>query len=429
MDTLRVMELLQRNADDPDNAVVKPNSITYSLAIDAFGIAAYQKATARTKQHQHKRNTKPFEFNRKDDGHLMNDNDEDDDPYKEIAKGESILKYMHDLHDAGNYDVVPDVVAYNTIITSYARISSETYNDAPMRAEGVLREMIEMAEKKGLDQICPDTRTYNAVIRCWANSKESNAGVRSDWWLRRMLNGTELGGPEADVNTFNSVMLAYHNINQPQKAENLLNELIEIEREGDIDIKPNSESFSIVIRSWLAHVRNTGDCEGCHNAYNWLSILLEREEKDFDVTVSPELYYQIIKTAEISSRHTQDKALLNLALKTFARFQSSRHHLDAMSYKRLLQIGIQILSGPVNFKRRMDFIRTVISSCCDDGLLSKHLISVLKNQYKESNMGRDEIRVLSQEFFHWPLPSNYSRNIKEENLLPTKEDFLSFEEQ
>ena len=422
------MELLQRNADNPVNAVVKPNSITYALAIDSFGIAAYQKATSRTKRHKHKRNTKLLELHMKNDGHVMNDNDEDDDPYKEIAKGKSILKSMHDLHDAGNYDVVPDVVAYNTIITSYARISSETYNDAPMRAEGILREMIEMAEKKGLDQICPDTRTYNAVIRCWANSKESNAGVRSEWWLRRMSNGIELGGPAPDVNTYNSVMLAYHNTNQPQKAENLLNELIEMESESDLDIKPNSESFSIVIRSWLAHVRNTGHSGGCHNAYYWLSTLLEREEKDFNVTVSPELYYQIIKTAEISSRDTQDKALLNLALKTFSKLKSSRHNLDAMSYKRLLQIGIQTLSGPLNFKRRLKFIRTVISSCCDDGLLSKHLISVLRNQYMESNMGRDEIRVISQEFFHWPLPSNYSRNIKEENLLPAKLDFLLFEE-
>lgn len=29
MDNLRVMELLQRNANDPDNAMVKPNTMTY----------------------------------------------------------------------------------------------------------------------------------------------------------------------------------------------------------------------------------------------------------------------------------------------------------------------------------------------------------------------------------------------------------------
>jgi len=44
MDTLRVMESLQRESENPDNALVKPNTMTYCMAIDGFGISAYQKA-------------------------------------------------------------------------------------------------------------------------------------------------------------------------------------------------------------------------------------------------------------------------------------------------------------------------------------------------------------------------------------------------
>ncbi len=421
MDTLRLMELLQRNAHDPDNAIVKPNSMTYCLAIDSFGIAAYQKATATQKGRKRQKDTNLLQLHLTENVHLDNEND---DPYQLIAKGESILKYMHDLCDAGNLDVVPNVIAYNTILSSYARISSETYHDAPMHAEVMLRKMIEMVEKEGRIEVKPDTRSYNAVIRCWANSKENNSGVRSEWWLRRMLSETGLDYAHPNVDTYNYVMLAYHNVYQPQEAENLLKELIEMENNKDGGyIRPNSESYSIVIRSWLTYVRNTGDCDGCSHAYMWLAALLEREENHLDVTSSPELFYQIIRTIEISSREIRDKALLNLALKTFSKLQSSRHPLDAMSYRSLLKIGIQTLSGPLHFKRRMEFIRSVISSCCEDGLLTKHLIAVLKNQSNASNMGKDEIRVICQEFFDLPLPSSYSRNIKEQNLLPSKKDF------
>ncbi len=172
----------------------------------------------------------------------------------------------------------------------------------------------------------------------------------------------------------------------------------------------------------MVHARETGEIDGCHRAYEWLCTLLEREERDL-VTSSPELFYQIMKVVEISSREFQDKALLNLALKTFSKLQSSRHHLDLMSYKRILQTGIQTLNGPLNFRHRMEFIRTVTASCCDDGLLSKHYITVLKNQYTDSNVSKNEIRIIGQEFFNWPLPANYSRNIKEQNLIPSEKDF------
>ncbi len=223
MDTLRVMELLQRNAEDPNNAVVKPNTMTYCMAIDSFGKAAYQKATSMTRQKLNRNGSLIQPYSNGDD-HL------DNDPYKEIAKGESILKYMHDLHNAGNDDVVPNVVAYNTLLTGYARISSETLNDAPMRAEGVLRKMIELSERKIQENFYPDTRSYNAVIQCWANSKQQNAGARSEWWLRRLSSEGGLENIQPDVHTYNYVILAYHNIGQPSKADMLLKELIENEQ-------------------------------------------------------------------------------------------------------------------------------------------------------------------------------------------------------
>lgn len=405
MDTLRLMELLQRNADDPEHAVVKPNTMTYCMALDAFGISAYQKASS-TKQKKRKEDSNILNMT-KDDSFL---NDEEDDPYKDIQRAESILKYMHDLNDFGNFDVVPNTIAYNTIISAYGRISSEKYPDAPMHAESVLRRMIEKSSKEGEKNLIPDTRTFNALIKCWANAKQSNSGSRAEWWLRRMWSD---GDTNPDVNTYNGVILAFLNISQALEAERLLEELIEIESTGEI--KPNSETFSLVIRSLLTYAQNTlghEAIEGCHRAHKWLSVLLDREESSEDFTSSPELFSQIIKSIEIVSRGTQDKALLHIALKTFSKLKNSRHHADSMSYTCLLRIGLNTLSEPSNSKGRNKFIHTVISSCCDDGFVSNKFIAALSEKTSKVNWEGIELKAIGQHYFSdWPLPNNWYRNV------------------
>lgn len=426
MDTLRLMELLQRNSDDPDNAVVKPNTMTYCMAIDAFGISAYQKSTSRKPilRRKDKVLTPPVSD---EDSYL---NDDEKDPYKDIERAESILKYMHDLNDHGNYDVVPNVVAYNTIIAAYGRISSEKYPDATMLAESVLRRMLEVSKKEGNNELSPDTRSYNGVIRCWANSKQNNSGARAEWWLRRMWDNYEEDNTMPDVNTYNSVILAFHNIGQASQSEKLLEELLEMEERNKL--KPNSETFSLVIRSWLQYVQSHQDSDvvhGCLRAYNWLSVLLKKEELGQDISSSPELFSHLIKTIKIVSKTTQDKSLLNLALKTFTKLKNSRHQLDVNSYQSLLQIGLYTLTGQSNIEGQKKFINTIILSCADDGFISKKFISILSEISKKENKEGIQIKPICENYFsNWPLPNYWYRNVPQHSI-PSKEDCLQFIDQ
>jgi hypothetical protein len=396
------------------------------MAIDAFGISAYQKATS-NKTNKRNRKSNNISSISKNNEYL---NDDNNDPYKDIERAESILKYMHDLNEHGNFDVIPNNVAYNTIISAYARISSVNYPDAPMHAESVLRRMIEMSDKNGKEDVAPDTRSYNALIRCWANAKQRNSGVRAEWWLRRMQDNCEVDNTTPDINTYNSVILAFQNVCQPAEAENLLEELIQMKDESEL--KPNSETFSLVIRTWLKYAKDGAENDavhGCRRAFKWLSILLEKEDEGQDITSSPELFSQIISTVEISTRRTRkEKSFLNIALQTFSKLQSSRHHIDVTAYKCLLQTGIRTLSGNSNRKGREKFVRTVISSCCDDGLISRDVIYVLSDKFHLSQSEQNEIKTISKEFFgDWPLPINWSRNVKQQHLKPSKRDCARFQ--
>mmetsp|Transcript_16707 Transcript_16707/g.20408 ORF Transcript_16707/g.20408 Transcript_16707/m.20408 type:complete len:353 (+) Transcript_16707:677-1735(+) len=339
---------------------------------------------------------------------------------------------MHDLNDIGNVDVVPNNVAYNTIISAYSRISSEKYPDAPIQAESVLRKMIELSDKGGENHIAPDTRSYNAIIRCWANAKQKRSGIRSEWWLRRMWEDGDGGTNDVnvvpDVNTYNSVILAFLNVDRPIEAENLLKELIEMD--GSNDLRPNSESFALVIRGWLKYVKSGKEndvVQGCKHAFKWLSTLLEKEDKNEGFTSSPETFSQMIQTVEIATRKSRDKALLGIALETFSNLQSSRHHVDMISYKCLLEIGNRTLTGPSNRKGRKKFIHTVINSCCEDGLLSKDFMSVLSSESFRHNLETGEIRAIGEKFFSdWPLPNNWHRNVKPQHFVPSKKDCAMF---
>ncbi len=421
------MESLQRQSENPDNALVKPNTMTYCMAIDGFGISAYQKAFSIIKnKNSSRKNTSTIPPERVQ---LPNKNDEfinETDPFKEIERAESILKYMHDLNDFGNLDVVPNNVAYNTIISAYSRISSEKYPDAPIQAESVLRKMIELSDKDGENVIAPDTRSYNAIIRCWANAKQKRSGIRAEWWLRRMWEDCETSDVIPDVNTYNSVILAFMNIGRPIEAENLLEELIQMDGNNN-DLGPNSESFALVIRGWMKYVKSEKEndaVQGSRNAFKWLSILLEKEDKNEDFTSSPEVFSQMMRTVEIASRKSGDKALLAVALETFSKLQASRHHVDMISYKCLLEVGHRTLKGPSNRKGRKKFLHTVISSCCEDGLLSKAFMSVLSSESFQHNLEIGEMRAIGDKFFSdWPLPNNFYRNVKPQHCVPSRGDW------
>jgi hypothetical protein len=162
MSLVRGMESKQRqhqieqsnNPYSVPESQIQPNTRTYCMTMDMWGVVAGWKAQKGFKNRQR---TKHFQNN----NNVL-------DGTNQIDKVEGILKYMHDLEKAGRENAAPNTVAYNLWIGAWARTAHPYNPEAPMRAERVLRRMMVLRDNQKLfanNIIAPDETSYNHV-RC-----------------------------------------------------------------------------------------------------------------------------------------------------------------------------------------------------------------------------------------------------------------------
>jgi len=162
----------------------------------------------------------------------------------------------------------PNVRTFTTVIKAWAKRASEDisttpsvpgedgYNDAPERAEAILKRMKELGKNNVLPDIAPNRVSYTAVIDCWAKAKRDNSGERAEAILREMvfLSSALPGNNEISPNTksYNTVINAYANIGDSVRAEIILKKLLdENNNNGDVSlVKPNICSFNTVLKAY-----------------------------------------------------------------------------------------------------------------------------------------------------------------------------------
>jgi len=424
---LRLMEGYQR--ENPaafllDREAPRPNTKSYTMAMDALITEAKLKARRNCNYQRQMRRKydswKPIENN------SLNGVDE-------LNEAAAILKYMHDLRDAGVQGVMPNRVPYNILITGWAALasfgkhrqhhSSHHTNDndnqsEEFRAEGILRTMMSHRDS-GFFDAAPDVISYERVILAWANSGHPNAGKRALWWLKQLWrdyevhedstkNSSHESSLQPTVSTYNVVMKALSCTNGALAAENVLLDLGEKYRDSTNypGLCPNSESFAIVIRAWLEsakEARNVDDrISSIRRAYEWLSSLRGIENEN-NLSTAPQLFTGLLSVSTTCAK--QRPHVLELAEKIFDDFRKSRHRLDCISYATLLQVGLRAHSGSGEAKEK--FVEKLLEDCCDDGLISNVFVRTLVDD--------SECKSIVDRELQWPLPSSWSRNLKNSN--------------
>lgn len=412
MDLLKQMTVYQRQ--DPHNSPVLPNTHSYTMVMDAFANAAGLKANYCEKHGSSEEKLDPSK-----------------NGTEEIEMVQDLLKYMHKLHETGGLDyVVPNTVTYNVLISGWARLSGPMHPKAPLRAEQVLRKMIALREELH-PEVAPDTLSYTKIILAWTNVGKDNAGKRAQWWLQKLCEEYEVANDDRirpTVGAYNAVMKAWFKMGKPVHAEMLLVDLLRHEAKETIpQLKPNSESFSIVIHAWLkADTKgfdNVSEDEGCRRAAKWLNELVRREENgNYGVTAASDLYDGVLKAASKCGNLGPD--ILDFSISILENYRASRHRVSFMAYVWLLQVGLNVLGTPEYDDTRCDFIHQLVKDCCEDGLLSKAFVRALANgPVYYDGWTRGESALLVEEFFpDWPLPWEWSRNLQDENNIPKRDD-------
>ena len=434
MDVLRLMELYQRTGDD---GVVKANTISYCMAIDAHSTVAGLKSQ-RALRAQQKKHNRQKRGDSDDNNITSTDTTADCAGAEDLEKAASILEYMHNLADAGDVNVSPTTDAYNTYIGAYVRTANELTPKAPLAAEGILRKMMAFRDE-GLLHLQPDQRSYIQVMRAWGKARRSNSGERAEWWLRNMWTEYDETGNEKvrpNVGAYLAVMEAYFLQSNATKLEGLLLELLDHEKTNSTDkdntLVANTAAFTFVIRGWLRHEEHFPMEDmgyGCEKALHWLDVLLDREDKGMrHASTSPELYAGIVKTAKEAAMGVKttrvSKRVLKTALEAFAEFRSSRHAMEPNSYAWIMQIGLKALSSPADDAGRLKLIRHVTKACCEDGYVSKNFLNALSNGpiWAEGWTAEESERMTKEVFGDWPMPKSLSRNITRSGDLPTPID-------
>lgn len=407
---LRLMEAYQReNPMDHSNVLPKPNTKSYAMTMDALVSVAKLKAR---RCHKEKRSMK--------------------DPAKngvqDLEEAQAILAYMHDLYDAGVKDVVPHRIPYNILITGWASLAAFGHQDAPFKAEEIMRTMLAQKDK-GFIEAAPDRISFEKIMSAWANSKHPNAGKRASWWLKKLLDDSELDGDEnllPSNHTYNIAMKALAASEGAQASENLLLTLGEKYKEAnEPTLCPNSESFAIVIRAWLNEAEQAPDDNehrrSLSRAVEWLTSLREIENEK-NLSSSPELFIGVLRSCTKCARLRP--STLDLAKETFHGLKNSRFQFDTIPYCLLLQVGLDALSGPNDRNERLAFVENLFKDCCEDGLVSNMFVQTLaRSKTYELGWTKEERTELVEELLpDWPLPKSWSRNLANTKYYPRPSD-------
>ena len=118
------------------------------------------------------------------------------------------LQWMLNEYRKGNHDLCP------TRATFIAAINAQTSNGgkrAAQESEGLFAMMQSLAKELKEDELLPNVRVYNALIRCWARSKERNKAERTRQLLETMMKESELRGDDEltpNLQTYNGVLNA-----------------------------------------------------------------------------------------------------------------------------------------------------------------------------------------------------------------------------
>lgn len=160
-----------------------------------------------------------------------------------VEFAESLLDWMfHESHENQNFFVQPTTVSVGVVMKAWV---TSGRSDSPQRIEAWF-ERLHSCHEQGWLNLRPNTVVYNMLIHALAEQKDA---TRAEEVLQSLLLSQNGVGP--DSISFSTVLLAYtrlETLEAMQKADTLLNQMIELYEAGLESAKPNVISFSTLMQ-------------------------------------------------------------------------------------------------------------------------------------------------------------------------------------
>ena len=179
-----------------------------------------------------------------------------------------------------------DIVTYSTAMSVWSK--------SGMKAHAVTRveELLGMIEQdEGLEI---NTIVVNTVMSAWVKSRNPNASKRTAELLAYLESDSTTAEP--DVMTYNNHIHALTlSPSNAKRAEELLTSLIKKSKKGEINLRPNTFSFNLILSAWAER----HDYEAAWNAVRLLRKMIHRKDYPAPDTYS---FNQVLKALSRSRR-------------------------------------------------------------------------------------------------------------------------------
>lgn len=377
---IKLNETIEWEEHDEDEMRLVPNTRTYSLILNAWAEAESEIG----------------------DGSAA-------------RRAESILQRMETSYRHG-HKVKPNDIAFTTCIKAWSKCKC---HDAAERAELLLDQMIGLYKETQDDDFRPTPSSGNAVILAWANSPHPHSAGRAEklleksedffepdvysyntvirafakkgnatralYILKQMTRSQKEGGslPSPDAVSYNTVIDALAKnpgVGIAEKAENLLQQMERLSDQGMEQVKPSLISYTSAIYAWSKSMEPTQ----AEKAHALLMRMVDRYRKG-DMALKPEGYVctaVISACANLHASPVQMRNALKIALSTFEEMKQSPDYENPndFTYAAIMRACSKLSASN---KERSRLIEEIFRQCCQDGLVSKRVISMFRQSAPE----------------------------------------------
>jgi len=159
-------------------------------------------------------------------------------------KVEELLRCMEGLHEEGRPNLGPNTVIYNILLNAWAK------EGKVKEIEDTLQRMIHLE----IPNVTPDSISYSTLLSAYARLGNAEAADKADSLLNQMIelynHGVDMTKP--NVISFSNVIQCHSHLGNGDAAEEWLRKLQDMYRlEQDSDWKPDVAICNMVLQAWV----------------------------------------------------------------------------------------------------------------------------------------------------------------------------------
>jgi len=171
----------------------------------------------------------------------------------------NLLDQLETLYEESNRDadLCPNAAAFNCVLLAWSRSSSM---GAQVNIKALMQRMQTLAESTGNSELYPDVVTYNSLLHALSRSDDTSVALLEAQEVFKTMQNTP--GIQPDVITYNVILhllARCRERNAAEQAENFLRHFWSRHHSGDIDFKPDNQSYNTCIDAWSKSPRHRKD--------------------------------------------------------------------------------------------------------------------------------------------------------------------------